>query len=176
MYSDVEGDDVWPGDGNISEDPGFLDDDLHISENSPCEDMGTEDYHFADSWYYAPEFDFEGTPRPYDDEFDIGADECNVISRLPDLSSDDSSPVMIRIYPNPAFSRSNIKYQISKSKSVVMNVLDIRGSEISTLVNEDQAPGEHTVSFDTSGLSAGIYLVRLEAGEAITTTKFVVMR
>ena len=176
VYSDVESDDVWPGDGNISEDPGFLDDDLHIGENSPCEDMGTEDYYFADSWYYAPEFDFEGTPRPYDDEFDIGADECNIITRLPDLSNDDSSPVMIRIYPNPTPLRSEIKYQISKSKSVVVKVLDMQGSEISTLVNEDQAPGEHTVSLDASSLPAGIYLVRLEAGEAITTNKLVVMR
>lgn len=176
VYSDVEGDDVWPGDGNISEDPGFLDDDLHIGENSPCEDMGTEDYHFADSWYYAPEFDFEGTPRPYDDEFDIGADECNVITWMPDLSSDDSSPVMIRIYPNPILLRSEINYQISKSKSVVLKVLDIRGSEISTLVNENQAPGEHIIPFDASGLPAGIYFIWLQAGEDITTTKLVVMR
>ncbi|HOW26424.1 MAG TPA: T9SS type A sorting domain-containing protein [Bacteroidales bacterium] len=82
----------------------------------------------------------------------------------------------VSVAPNPASPRSNIKYQISKSKSVVVKVLDIRGSEISTLVNEDQAPGEHIIPFDASGLPAGIYFIWLQAGEDITTTKLVVMR
>jgi hypothetical protein len=59
---------------------------------------------------------------------------------------------------------------------VVIKVLDIRGSEICTLVNKNQAPGEHTVSFDTSGFPAGIYLVRLQAGDAVVTEKMAVMR
>jgi subtilisin family serine protease len=80
------------------------------------------------------------------------------------------------IYPNPASGISEIKYQISKSKNVVIKVLDIRGSEICTLVNKNQAPGEHTVSFDTSGFPAGIYLVRLQAGDAVVTEKMAVMR
>jgi hypothetical protein len=80
------------------------------------------------------------------------------------------------VYPNPAFSRLNIKYQISKSKSVVLKVMDIQGSEIFTLVNENQELGEHIVSFDTSSFPAGIYLVQLQAGEASEITKMVVLK
>ncbi len=82
----------------------------------------------------------------------------------------------VSVVPNPAFSRSEIKYQISKCKSVVLKVLDIRGSEVCTLINEVQAQGEHGVDFDVSGLPAGIYVVRLEAGEAVATEKMVVIR
>ena len=198
-YSDVEGDDVWPGDGNISEDPGFLDDDLHIAENSPCEDMGTEDYHFEGNWYYAPEFDFEGTPRPYDEGFDIGADECNVITGLPVISSDQSQALSVMIYPNPAFLRSEIRYQVGGQQSaacpeesrrrrdklrdegsavggnVKLTLHDITGKQILFLADQAQAAGEHVVDFDVSGLPAGIYVVRLEAGEAVVTEKMVVM-
>ena len=199
VYSDVEGDDVWPGDGNISEDPGFLDDDLHIAENSPCEDMGTEDYHFEGNWYYAPEFDFEGTPRPYDEGFDIGADECNVITGLPVISSDQSQALSVMIYPNPAFLRSEIRYQVGGQQSaacpeesrrrrdklrdegsavggnVKLTLHDITGKQILFLADQAQAAGEHVVDFDVSGLPAGIYVVRLEAGEAVVTEKMVVM-
>ena len=82
----------------------------------------------------------------------------------------------VSLYPNPVFSRSNIKYQISESRSVVLKIVDIFGSEVCTLVNEDQASGEYTVPFDASGLPAGIYLLRLEAGEVSVTTKMIVLK
>ena len=52
----------------------------------------------------------------------------------------------------------------------------MHGSEICTLVNQVQAPGEHVVDFDVSWLPAGIYLVRLQAGEVSETTKMIVLK
>jgi hypothetical protein len=176
VYSDVESDDVWSGDGNINEDPGFLDDLGHIDENSPCEDMGTDDYYFAGNWYIAPEADFEGTPRPYDDGFDIGADECNFITGLYENSPDQARTPSVRISPNPVFSKSEIKYQISESKNIGLKVLDICGRVICTLVDEVQAPGEHVVHFDATPLPDGIYFLRLQAGDRVETVKVVVMK
>jgi hypothetical protein len=80
------------------------------------------------------------------------------------------------VVPNPSFSRSEIKYQISKSKSVLLKIMDICGSEVCTLLNEDQSPGEYVVPFDVSWLPAGIYFLRLQAGETVATEKMVVMR
>ncbi|MBP6978428.1 MAG: T9SS type A sorting domain-containing protein [Bacteroidales bacterium] len=82
----------------------------------------------------------------------------------------------VSVYPNPTFSRSEIKYQISKSKSVMLKIVDVCGSEVCTLVNEEQAPGEYNVAFNASRLPAGIYLVRLQAGEDISIVKVVVMK
>ncbi len=44
-----------------------------------------------------------------------------------------------------------------------------------TLLNEAQSPGQHTLYFDTSELPAGIYVIRLQAGEAVVTQKVVVL-
>jgi hypothetical protein len=82
----------------------------------------------------------------------------------------------VSVVPNPAFSRSEIKYQIAEIKNVVLKVLDINGSEVCTLVNNKQASGEYTVSFDASGLPAGIYLIQLQAEDLIETVRVVVMK
>jgi len=67
-YSDIEA--GWPGEGNIDEDPFFLDPlsgDFHLAGGSPCIDSGTPDG--------APDHDIDGDPRPLDSGYDIGSDE-----------------------------------------------------------------------------------------------------
>ena len=87
----------------------------------------------------------------------------------------------MKIVPNPTLGRSEIRYQVGGQRSAVGgNVLitlhEITGRQIKTLVDENQAPGEHIVLFDASGLPAGLYLVRLQAGDEAVTEKVVVMR
>jgi photosystem II stability/assembly factor-like uncharacterized protein len=82
----------------------------------------------------------------------------------------------VSVMPNPAREISDIRYRISDIRYVVLKVHDIWGREVSTLVNEIQSPGEYMVPFDASGLPAGIYLVRLQAGDTVVTEKMVVMR
>ena len=82
----------------------------------------------------------------------------------------------IQIYPNPARGISDIRYQISDIRFVLLEVLDIHGQRIKTLLNEQQGPGEYFVRFDGSDLPAGIYLIRLQAGSRIETAKIIVMR
>jgi len=61
------------------------------------------------------------------------------------------------------------------SKKVELGIYDIHGQKIKTLVNEKQAPGEYTVRFDGSDLRAGIYFIRMQAGDRVVTKKMVVM-
>jgi len=82
----------------------------------------------------------------------------------------------INIYPNPVNEISNIKYQISNTKYITISVFDIHGKQIRTLVDENQNAGEYTVQFDGSDLPYGIYLIRLQAGMVVETTKLVVIR
>ena len=58
----------------------------------------------------------------------------------------------------------------------MLKIVDVCGSEVCTLVNEEQAPGEYIIPIDASGLPVGIYLIRLEACDAFTATKMVVIR
>jgi len=100
-------------------------------------------------------------------------DEINSIISVLDLN----------IFPNPSDGISNIKYlipvgswQLAIGKKVDLSIFDIYGKKIRMLVDEMQKPGEYSVRFDGSDLPAGIYLVRLQAGTRIETTKLVVMR
>lgn len=82
-------------------------------------------------------------------------------------------------YPNPFNPTTTIQYQIPASPKsspkertfVTLKVYDILGSEVTTLVNEEQAAGYKEVKFNASTLSSGIYIYRLTAGNFISVKK-----
>lgn len=69
-------------------------------------------------------------------------------------------------YPNPFNPVTNIGYEIPQDARVTMKVYDIAGREISTLVNETQAAGYHTVKFDASKYSSGMYFYKVTVRSA----------
>jgi len=78
-------------------------------------------------------------------------------------------------FPNPFNPSTKIKYSIGKNSSVLLKVYDILGNEISTLVNEEQAPGLYEVNFK-SNLSSGFYFYRLQAGNFIETKSMLLIK
>jgi photosystem II stability/assembly factor-like uncharacterized protein len=80
-------------------------------------------------------------------------------------------------YPNPFNPSTNIKYQITNNKHIILKVFDASGKEIATLVNEKQSPGTYEVSFSGGNLSSGIYFYSLNAdGKNIDTKKLVLLK
>ncbi len=87
-------------------------------------------------------------------------------------------------YPNPFNPVTNINYRISNISHVTLEVYDVLGKEIATLVNGVQGPGDKSVAFDAGKLSSGVYFYRLvakaipsgEAGNFIQTRKLVLLR
>lgn len=84
-------------------------------------------------------------------------------------------------YPNPFNPTTTIKYSIpslvnSHSSLVQLKVYDVLGREITTLINQKQAPGNYSVQFDASKLSSGIYLYTLRAGDFSATRKMILMK
>ncbi|MBU0561488.1 MAG: T9SS type A sorting domain-containing protein, partial [Bacteroidetes bacterium] len=51
-----------------------------------------------------------------------------------------------------------IKFQVPSSKFIKLEVFDILGREIQTLVNAPMSAGEHEVTFNGSGLPSGVYI------------------
>ena len=79
-------------------------------------------------------------------------------------SADIGAPSKVSLgqnYPNPFNPVTNIGYEIPQDARVTMKVYDITGREISTLVNETQAAGYHTVKFDASKYSSGMYFYKV---------------
>ena len=79
-------------------------------------------------------------------------------------------------YPNPFNPITTINYTIAARQFVQLNIYDVLGSEISTLVNEVKEPGSYELQFDGSVLSSGIYLYVLKVGTFVETKKMVLLR
>lgn len=76
-------------------------------------------------------------------------------------------------YPNPFNPATSISYQLPNDEKVVLKIYNILGSEVTTLVNENQSAGNHKVTFDASGLSSGIYFYSIQAGSFSQTRKMI---
>jgi len=78
-------------------------------------------------------------------------------------------------FPNPASERATIRYALPASAEVRLTAYDITGRRVVTLASRREGPGRKEVTFNTSRLASGTYLIRLIAGgEARTRTVTVV--
>ncbi len=64
-------------------------------------------------------------------------------------------------YPNPFNPSTQIKFGIKESGYVTLKVYNILGNEIAVVSSGFRSAGNHTVSFDASGLSSGVYFYRI---------------
>ena len=84
-------------------------------------------------------------------------------------------------YPNPFNPSTNIRFQLAKKTYVTLEVFDLLGRRIATLVDGERSPGTHMVEWnglDDNGTpaSTGVYLYRLRTGEFVSARKLVLLR
>jgi hypothetical protein len=91
----------------------------------------------------------------------------------------DESPQEFKLlpaYPNPFNPTTKISYQLPTKKETVLSVYDMGGRFIQELYRGVKPAGEHSVTFDASALSSGMYLVKIQAGDAIQTQKITLVK
>jgi hypothetical protein len=79
-------------------------------------------------------------------------------------------------YPNPFNPATTITYAVPREAKVKLEVFDLLGRRVATLVDGLQEVGTHSVSFGGSGLASGVYLYRLSAPDQMITKKMVLMK
>src|SRR3989339_323955 len=79
-------------------------------------------------------------------------------------------------YPNPFNPVTNIKFALPKTTKVAINVYNLLGEKVATLLNEDKEAGYYEVKFDGSNFSSGIYIFRLTAGDFVQTKKMTLIK
>ncbi|MEE9554416.1 MAG: T9SS type A sorting domain-containing protein [candidate division Zixibacteria bacterium] len=152
----------YPGSGEISEDPLFSDrgnGDFHLLPDSPCIDAGDPD---------SP-FDPDGTRADmgtfYFDQ-STGIDEEYLLP----------GGFIVQNYPNPFNASTVIGYSLPNPANVTVDIYDILGRRIETLVQGEQRAGYHQVVWDAEDNSSGMYFYRIQAGEYVETRKMVLLK
>jgi hypothetical protein len=79
-------------------------------------------------------------------------------------------------FPNPFNPSTTIQYGLPARSHVNLTVFNTLGQSVSILVNGEQEAGYHEVQFDASGLSSGVYLYRIQAGEFVQTKRLLLLR
>ena len=101
---------------------------------------------------------------------------------LPQTTSIDSREMIIRKfslnqnYPNPFNPATTIKYSLPAREYVTLIVYDCLGKEVQTLVSTYVDAGGHSVIFDASRFSSGLYFYKLQADDLIETRKMLVIK
>ncbi len=78
--------------------------------------------------------------------------------------------------PNPFTSTTAIRYALPEAASVRLSVYDLLGREVAVLVDERIEAGRHQAIFDASGLAAGVYVYRIQAGAFAAARRVTVLR
>jgi parallel beta-helix repeat protein len=152
------------GGGNISSDPLFCDslgnDSLYIRSDSPCAPGNHPSGELIGAWPVgcdAPtsvEAPADGVPTAYN---------------------------AYQSYPNPFNPHCTIRYDIPKAGGIRLQVFDVSGSLVRTLVDGWREPGAYSEIWDGRGdrgaqLPSGVYFYSIEAGDFVATRKMVLLK
>jgi hypothetical protein len=79
-------------------------------------------------------------------------------------------------FPNPFNPTTNIRFSLPESGFVSVEVFNVMGQRVATLVNSDMAAGTHTVTFNAANLASGTYMVRMQSGNFTSIQKMMLVK
>ncbi len=83
---------------------------------------------------------------------------------------------LVQNYPNPFNPDTKINFSLPVTGNVKLEIFDILGRSINTIVNEELNAGSYSVNWDASNYPSGIYFYRLEGSDFIETKKMVLIK
>ena len=79
-------------------------------------------------------------------------------------------------YPNPFNPSTIIEFALPERANVILEVYNLLGERVKTLLREELNAGVHKINFSAAGLSSGVYLYRISSEKFNQTRKFVLMK
>ncbi|MCP4580446.1 MAG: T9SS type A sorting domain-containing protein [candidate division Zixibacteria bacterium] len=79
-------------------------------------------------------------------------------------------------YPNPFNAKTTISFVLKENSPVTIDVYDITGAKITTLVDNVMTAGNHDIVWDAADVASGVYYYKLTAGDATETKQAVLIK
>ena len=79
-------------------------------------------------------------------------------------------------HPNPFNPSTSINFNIPVSAQVTLKVFDVSGKEVANLVDNYLEAGRHSINFDASSLSSGVYYYKLASGSNVSMKKMLLIK
>lgn len=79
-------------------------------------------------------------------------------------------------YPNPFNPVTMIRYEIRSLNYVTLNVYDVLGNKVGTVIDEEQGAGSYEYEFNAENLSSGVYYYELKSGDYKETRKMLLLK
>ncbi|UCC80202.1 MAG: choice-of-anchor J domain-containing protein [Candidatus Zixiibacteriota bacterium] len=144
--------------------------------------IGGEEAFYGSNGFWQQE-SFDLSPYEYESvmiKFDYGSDNSVITGDgwyiddfflefyITDIEEDAEVPIAFRLeqnYPNPFNASTTIDYTLEDDSHVTLDIFDILGRKIETLVNGNQSSGAHSVVWNADGVATGLYFYRIQAGD-----------
>lgn len=107
---------------------------------------------------------------------DGGAGKSGMSSEALTVSSKPERYVLDQNYPNPFNPETKISFAIPEVRMTVLEVYNVLGQKIATLVQGVMNAGSYTIPFDARELPSGVYLYKLQSGSFISTKRMMVVK
>jgi hypothetical protein len=103
---------------------------------------------------------------------------CSVTTDTPNRTDElDTYKIELKQnYPNPFNPTTTIPYTLSKATMVSLDLYDIMGKKVISLVNQRQSEGSHSVNLNAANLSSGIYFYHLKTNTSTLIKKMILIK
>lgn len=136
-----------------------------VSDESNCYTMYTIGMY--DNYLFAASLDGQVWRRPLSDMLTSIENDNKILPTLLNLEQN---------YPNPFNPTTTINYQVQNTGKVVLNVFDVLGRTVATLVDEKKSSGSYKVEWNAANMPSGVYFYRLQSGSFSETKKLILLK
>ena len=108
--------------------------------------------------------------------------EDGVVIELPSYSNLSNSNILNKsfeitsLYPNPFNPTTTLTFQVPELTNINVDIYNINGQFVESLYSGFKNPGQHSINWNASNVSTGVYLIRMSSGSYVETSKVMLLK